>query len=94
MIVQGSMNYTTCGRKMSNSKSRRKRRSQVWHTQTKVTLNYREPETKYPSVELGPPRPEETGKKEYYIGSHTIAPAYNKGAYQVISKDNIKDIGR
>lgn len=26
--------------------------------------------------------------------AHTIAPAYNKGAYQVISKQNIKDIGR
>ncbi len=26
--------------------------------------------------------------------NHTIAPAYNKGAYQVISKDCIKDIGR
>ena len=25
---------------------------------------------------------------------HTIAPAYNKGAYQVISKQNIKDIGK
>tara|TARA_R110002167_G_scaffold188909_3_gene391027 strand:+ start:932 stop:1216 length:285 start_codon:yes stop_codon:yes gene_type:complete len=24
----------------------------------------------------------------------TIAPAYNKGAYQVISSENIKDIGR
>jgi hypothetical protein len=24
----------------------------------------------------------------------TVAPAYNKGAYQVISKENIKDIGR
>ena len=24
----------------------------------------------------------------------TIAPAYNKGGYQVISKDCIKDIGR
>tara|TARA_B100001996_G_C18631275_1_gene581862 strand:- start:401 stop:553 length:153 start_codon:yes stop_codon:yes gene_type:complete len=24
----------------------------------------------------------------------TIAPAYNKGAYQVITKSNIKDIGR
>ena len=24
----------------------------------------------------------------------TIAPAYNKGAYQVISKNNVKDIGR
>ena len=23
-----------------------------------------------------------------------VAPAYNKGAYQVISKENIKDIGR
>ena len=26
--------------------------------------------------------------------NYTIAPAYNKGAYQVISKDSIKDIGR
>ena len=26
--------------------------------------------------------------------NYTIAPAYNKGAYQVIGKDNIKDIGR
>ena len=24
----------------------------------------------------------------------TVAPAYNKGAYQVISKENIRDIGR
>lgn len=25
---------------------------------------------------------------------YTIAPAYNKGAYQVISEDNVEDIGR
>ena len=25
---------------------------------------------------------------------YTIAPAYNKGAYQVISQDNVEDIGR
>ena len=25
---------------------------------------------------------------------YTIAPAYNKGAYQVIGKNNIKDIGK
>ena len=24
----------------------------------------------------------------------TVAPAYNKGAYQVISRQNVKDIGR
>ena len=33
-------------------------------------------------------------KKKTYTSYHTIAPAYNKGAYQVISKDCIKDIGR
>ena len=26
--------------------------------------------------------------------NYTIAPAYNKGAYQVITKESIKDIGR
>ena len=25
---------------------------------------------------------------------YTIAPAYNKGAYQLISRDNVQDIGR
>ena len=24
----------------------------------------------------------------------TVAPAYNKGAYQVITRDNVKDIGK
>ena len=26
--------------------------------------------------------------------NYTIAPAYNKGAYQVITKENVKDIGK
>ena len=33
-------------------------------------------------------------KRKAYTSNHIIAPAYNKGAYQVISKDCIKDIGR
>jgi len=33
-------------------------------------------------------------KKTIKSTRHTIAPAYNKGAYQVISEQNIKDIGR
>ena len=33
-------------------------------------------------------------KKELFPHNFTIAPAYNKGPYQVISKSNIKDIGR
>ena len=98
MIVQGSMQYTTSGRKMG-SKSRRKRR-QVYHWKTRTEtqpippVNWRNA-TEYPSIELGLPNPEETAVKDYYVSStHTIAPAYNKGAYQVISKENIKDIGR
>ena len=33
-------------------------------------------------------------KKELIPHNFTIAPAYNKGPYQVISKNNVKDIGR
>jgi hypothetical protein len=98
MIVQGSMQYTTSGRKMG-SKSRRKRR-QVYHWKTTTEaqpiapVNWRQL-TEYPSAELGSPNPEETAAKDHYVSSkHTIAPAYNKGAYQVISSENIKDIGR
>ena len=97
MIVQGSMNYTTCGRKMSNSKSRRKRRQQIWHWQTADLPHHHVDRKEYASVPLGDPNPNETAKqdKSYTSSSrHTIAPAYNKGAYQVITEENVKDIGR
>ena len=35
-----------------------------------------------------------TPKKKIHKTNHTIAPAYNKGPYQVISQSNIKDIGK
>ena len=95
MIVQGSLNYTPSGRKVS-TKSRRKRRQAVWHwnTNREKESTYRRESKGYPSLPLGDPDPEETAQREYYTSNHTVAPAYNKGAYQVISKENIKDIGR
>ena len=33
-------------------------------------------------------------KKVTYKTDHTIAPAYNKGPYQVITHQDIKDIGK
>lgn len=33
-------------------------------------------------------------EKQEISKQYTIAPAYNKGAYQVIGKNNIKDIGK
>ena len=35
-----------------------------------------------------------TPKKKIHDHNFTIAPAYNKGSYQVISRRDIKDIGR
>ena len=37
---------------------------------------------------------EDNSYKQEISKGYTIAPAYNKGAYQVIGKNNIKDIGR
>jgi len=51
------------------------------------------PTQKIPSKDtrkLGPVTPPHRS----YTTNHTIAPAYNKGPYQVISKSNIKDIGK
>ena len=36
----------------------------------------------------------DTSWKQEESKKFTIAPAYNKGAYQVITKNNIKDIGK
>ena len=96
MIVHGSMNYTTSGRKVNRSSQvRRRQQIHFWRT-TKMPV-YREEEQKYPSAKLGNPDANETAKKDrQYTASsiHTVAPAYNKGAYQVITEENIKDIGR
>ena len=52
---------------------------------------------KYPSLQadkLAPCTVEDTSYKQEISSKYTIAPAYNKGAYQVISKDSVKDIGK
>ena len=98
MIVQGSMAYTVSGRKMFRPFSKRRALPIGWKETRAAAdipaVNWRDTK-EYPSAALGSPFPEETALKEHYVSSnHTIAPAYNKGAYQVISKENIKDIGR
>lgn len=56
---------------------------------------------KYPSMSISSNSRSSTGEdiawqkeKEEICKNYTIAPAYNKGAYQVIGKSNIKDIGK
>jgi len=46
-----------------------------------------------PKGKVGGTKPVVNWKKEE-SRNFTIAPAYNKGAYQVINKSDVKDIGR
>ena len=61
----------------------------------------REHREKYPSLPMGHAINGKGTKddrweseKKTISSGYTVAPAYNKGAYQVIGKSNIKDIGR
>jgi hypothetical protein len=38
--------------------------------------------------------PADTSYKQTESKKHTVAIAYNKGGYMVISQENVKDIGR
>lgn len=82
------------------ARSARKKRLKMFGRKKKVILtstvnpfpNYETNSPNYPSLDtrvaMAPRR------DPLKSTNHTIAPAYNKGAYQVISKDCIKDIGR
>jgi len=95
MIINGSMRYTASGRKKSNKllyQNKRKVQYMQLHANDKPVIR----ETPdYPSAPLTPykPQPNQDWKVEA-SSEYTIAPAYNKGAYQVISKDNVEDIGK
>ena len=52
---------------------------------------------KYPSWQgdkVAPCTVEDDSYKQEISSKYTIAPAYNKGAYQVISRDSVKYIGK
>ncbi len=94
MIVRGSMRYSPSGRKRPNkSVHASKRRVQFMQLHREQPSVRETPD--YPSAPLTPykPRPRDDWKVQASAG-YTIAPAYNKGAYQVISEDSIEDIGK
>ena len=107
MNMGGSLRYDMSGRKRKNYK---KNNPTVKRTQNKskpmkpltyaVLEAHKEHMKKYPSMPMGSATGKGTvnvdwdiEKKEISKG-YTVAPAYNKGAYQVIGKSNIKDIGK
>ena len=92
MIVQGSMRYTTSGRK---------RKTNVWRKvkpQAFVSESVKKQVVKLDEI----PSMKSTGHcttadnswKVEESKKFTVAPAYNKGAYQVIPRGDVKWIGK
>jgi len=101
-LMKGSILYTQSGRKrkVSYKATRTKRSSGVRSNPANIPQFRRETE-EYPSVDdfrsssLNTFLDQESDTYKHEISSkYTVAPAFNKGAYQVISKENIKDIGK
>lgn len=97
----GSLNYDPTGRKRKSPglKTVRKVKPKFKEYNPQYTYAQQRMESfnkKYPSASLNPTttlKQDESWKKEA-SKNFTIAPAYNKGAYQVITNDNIKHIGK
>mgnify|MGYP001254518760 FL=1 len=94
MIVRGSMRYSPSGRKRKTFTNINRRKVQFMQLHKEKAPIVRETPD-YPSAPLTPytPRPRDDWKVEA-SSKYTIAPAYNKGAYQVINEDDIEDIGK
>jgi len=93
-LFYGSMSHSFSGRKKKKL-SRGRKTTPVFKAYVPSTT-YRRETPDYPSVEStvsATVAKVEDYKKEV-SRKYTIAPAYNKGAYQVIPLENVKDIGR
>ena len=90
MIVKGSLNYDQFGRKRKK-KTTKARKSTNQRTKTfKSSIKTTNPSAKPTEYKT----PEDTSYKKEISKQYTVSIAYNKGAYQVIPKSEVKDIGK
>ena len=101
MIVKGSMGYDQFGRKRKQLRKKTNKPNNKWTKATKSDNSkkvFKEDssiETKYPSAEVMDYKtPKDTSYKKEISKQYTVSIAYNKGAYQVIPKKEVKDIGK
>ena len=98
MIVKGSLNYSISGRKKKSIGTTKNTKIQkVMEDSGRSSLSRPLPmahtiRQNYPSapISMGQTPRIQREKSDQY----TVAIAYNKGAYQVIPKDDIKHIGK
>lgn len=95
MMIQGSIGYTYSGRKKKRIVSRKP--AVTWQDYTAEQKTFLRETPDYPSYksELVPLQtPRNTDYKKEISSNYTISIPYNKGGYQVISHQNVKDIGK
>ena len=102
MIIKGSLNYDSHGRRRKTVRTKRKSHKSKW---TKVGAVAQQGERRTCTAKVAgsiPVSSTNAGKgtkpdnswKVEISKQYTIAPAYNKGAYQVIPRKEVKDIGK
>ena len=101
MNMIGSLRYSPCGRKRKTTSLKPKRRSKPAFVaykpvKTLAQQQIEEFNKKYPSYTgtiKYTPTEDQSWKKEASKG-YTVAPAYNKGAYQVVPRSEVEHIGK
>ena len=96
MIIQGSMRYSPSGRKRKTNAYKKKAQPKFVAQQKK---NFKKEDTspEIPSLIHSSKtkyKSEDNSWKLEESKKWTVAPAYNKGAYQVIPKGDVKWIGK
>jgi len=95
MIIKGHMTYDQHGRKRKSKFTKAVRKPCIqWKTfAPEPTIRRTTPE--YPSAPLSEYTPaRDTSYKQKASENYTVSIAYNKGAYQVIPKEEVKHIGK
>ena len=95
MIIKGHMTYDQHGRKRKSKFTKAVRtKKPEWKTfAPEPTIRRTTPE--YPSAPLSEYTPaRDSSYKQKVSEKYTVSIAYNKGAYQVIPKEEVKHIGK
>ena len=96
MIIQGSMRHSPSGRKRKTN-AWRKAKTPDFVAQTKKKFTPVEKQEEIPSLVHSCKTKYKTEDNSWKVEASknfTVAPAYNKGAYQVIPQGDIKWIGK
>ena len=95
MIIRGSMHYSPSGRKRKTNAWKKAKRPNMVAQSKKQFKPVVEKQPEIPSIKTTKYIPEvDNSWKIEESKKFTVAPAYNKGAYQVIPKGDVKWIGK